>query len=292
MKPHLPKHERGLEWPSFLKSPREILIGLLFMLMSTWVVPQVRHLLAQRLVKAPRVAMTAVLAADTVTFNIRWTAVKDARGSTVARYLYELRTQAGATYYSDSVAGTVLSATVKMARPLPGDTVTLRAAVAARDSRNVLGFWGYSAYLVVPGKPWTPPPAPNPTLDTVAVDSIKIFAPFATLDADSTYHLWVNDTTGLKPKQIQLCGMLYLRDGRVEVNDVCQGLGVVPSAQMLHLASMVKGFKIYDAKTNLQIDPEEGILAWDSPHAASMPYKFQRHDADWLEYAKSHPAWN
>lgn len=110
---------------------------------------------------------TAFAAPETASVTIRWPAVTDVRGDPVTRYLVKLTSSTGQTLYSDST--TFLSDTVKIARPLPGDSIIVTGQVAARDRKGQLSQWGSSNPLKIPGRPWIPPIAPSPSIDTLAL---------------------------------------------------------------------------------------------------------------------------
>lgn len=106
---------------------------------------------------------------DTAVVLVRWGAVVDARGNPVARYLWQLRDLGlSATVAADSTTPPQVADTVRVPRALPGDSTIVQAAVAARDAKGKQSAWGMSARLVIPGRPWLPPPAPSVTVDTLA----------------------------------------------------------------------------------------------------------------------------
>lgn len=197
---------------------------------------------------------------DTAVVVIRWGAVTDARGNPVVRYLWQLRDLvAGSTIGADST-NTALVDTVQVPRALPGDSTIVQAAVAARDVRGKQSSWGMSARLVIPGKPWVAPPAPPVTIDTVAVDSIRIFAPSLALNIDGTYHITVGDPP------VQLCGLLYLHDGTKVIDSYCAGLGYQPMGRLLQLAEASQGFRMYNRDGTLL----EGPYGWDTLHTDNL----------------------
>lgn len=127
--------------------------------------------------RAPAVELTGLATPETAIVAIRWGPVTDARRQPVKRYLWELRSSSSALVAADST--TALADTARIARPAPGDSLIITAAVAARDTRDQLGAWGTSSRLVIPGRPWTPPAAPPVTADTVALgrpDSVWLVA--------------------------------------------------------------------------------------------------------------------
>lgn len=159
-----------------------------------------------RLLRRPHVEMFGVIPAavpDTAAVVVRWTATVDAKGNAVARYLWRITNQlTGTAIASDSTAN--LSDTVKVARPLPGDSLVLVASVAARDSKGNIGNYGNSKPITIPGRPWTPPLPPGTiTVDTLAVgpaDSawIVVLAPDS-VGSGRVYYVTAGDT-------IQACG--------------------------------------------------------------------------------------
>lgn len=138
-------------------------VAVLVLVAAGWADPRPKAPVAVGLAEIP-----ALGTPDTAAVLIRWGAVVDARGQPVVRYLWQLRDIAAASNLAaDST--TQLADTVRVARPLPGDSLIVQAAVAARDSKGKQSPWGMSGRLVLPGKPWLPPPAPPVTIDTLAL---------------------------------------------------------------------------------------------------------------------------
>lgn len=187
----------------------------------------------------PPPAVLALGTADSVKIVLAWQPVLDAKGRPVDRYLWKI--QSGPTVLAaDSTAA--LADTFAMARPAAGDTLTVTGAVAARDSRGMLSAWGTSAPIKIPGKPWTPPPAPAPGIDTLALtapDSALIALERSTgiPTIDGNYRITERDT-------IDFCGYVW-RAGRLApstaVSDwsvgnpvVLSDLGTTPSRAYCH----------------------------------------------------------
>lgn len=195
--------------------------------------------------KTPRPTITVLAGtADSVFVRIAYGPVTDAKGNPIARYLTQVRVSGSGTILAaDST--TFLADTLRIARPAVGDSLLIVAAVAARDTRGTLGFYGLSAPFVAKGKPWTPPPAPPVTGDTVAIlDSLQVFALSARPDSAGYYTLKVGET-------LQLCALEYFHgSGNPVVDPVCAGLGAVPSQEIMREASTNRGLRVVNGVGN------------------------------------------
>jgi hypothetical protein len=141
----------------------------------------------------PRVYISVIAGTeDSVFIQVSWQAVPDASRQPVVRYLEMLnQLPSGVTLVTDSTNR--LADTLHIGRPAAGDSIQIRAFVAARDRKGMLGTYGASAALWVKGPAWIPPVAPPVVIDTTQVsmaDSLTLFLASA-VDSSTQGHYFV-----------------------------------------------------------------------------------------------------